>query len=127
MSKSAVWSLSAKVSYANGTSAEVAAVKDFGALRYLVDSTLFNDIKKETAFINFLKTIGYIAGAGSRKATVNGYEFRFAAIGVNGQLVYAAGSNKDMSPKVDSNDLVSTLSILNSDPEFVALFTSLAA
>ena len=130
MAQDIVWSLTARVAYKDGATREVAVLKDFGPSRIVnnEDYQALTDIVNAPSFTRFLATLGYIAGVGGMvtvPTTIKDYEFRFMAIVTSGQSTHVAGSNKDLSPVIQSDDLSTTLALLESDNDFVSLMNKL--
>jgi hypothetical protein len=122
-----VWSLTARVAYKNETTKEVAVLKDFGPSRIVntEDLQALGDIRREPAFKAFLTTMGYVPLTGTPPTTIKDFEFRFVAITTSGQSIHVAGSNKEMSPHIESDNLTATMALLNADDDFVNLIDSL--
>ena len=123
-----VWSLTARVAYLNQTTKEVAFLKDFGPSRIVNNDAAsiqaLVDIKHTPTYKQFITAMGYTPSVGTPPATIGDFEFRFVCITTSGQTVHVAGSNKEMQPTIQSDNLSATLALLNADSDWVAFINT---
>ena len=122
------WMFSARITFTNNTERSVSLIKDTGASRAIAKHTEGNvadlvHVKRSNAVKNFVSAMGYDSSNESQTSAVNDVVFRFTSNTPNGNYI---GTNDEIIPTIESDNLAAVLSVLRKDSDFIDLMADLS-